>query len=68
MIQHEDGTESEYAHLAVTFVRIGQRIHAGQVIGRVGDTGLATGPHLHLGMKRGWKYVNPLLYLPEVAR
>lgn len=66
VIRHEDGTESEYAHLAATFVRIGQRIHAGQVIGRVGDTGLATGPHLHLGMKRGGKYLNPLLYLPEV--
>jgi len=66
VIRHEDGTESEYAHLATTFVRIGQRIHAGQVIGRVGDTGLATGPHLHLGMKKGGKYLNPLLYLPEV--
>lgn len=66
VICHEDGTESEYAHLATTFVRIGQRIHAGQVIGRVGDTGLATGPHLHLGMKKGGKYLNPLLYLPEV--
>lgn len=66
VIQHEDGTESEYAHLAATFVRIGQRIHAGQVIGRVGDTGLCTGPHLHLGMKRDGKYLNPLLFLPDV--
>lgn len=68
VIRHEDGTESEYAHLAATFVRIGQRIHAGQVIGRIGDTGVCTGPHLHLGMKKGGKYVNPLLYIPEVAR
>lgn len=68
VIRHEDGTVSEYAHLATTFVRIGQKVHAGQVIGRVGDTGLCTGPHLHLGMKKGGKYVNPLLYIPEVAR
>jgi murein DD-endopeptidase MepM/ murein hydrolase activator NlpD len=66
VIRHEDGTESEYAHLAATFVRIGQRIHAGQVIGRIGDTGVCTGPHLHLGMKRDGKYLNPLLFLPDV--
>jgi murein DD-endopeptidase MepM/ murein hydrolase activator NlpD len=66
VIAHPDGTVSEYAHLATTFVREGQRVTAGQVIGRVGDTGLCTGPHLHLGMKKGGKFVNPLLFLPDV--
>ena len=68
VLRHADGTETHYAHLATSYVREGQRVHSGQVIGRVGDTGLCTGPHLHLGMKKGGKYVNPLLYLPEVAR
>lgn len=68
VIRHADGVETDYSHLSATYIREGQTVKAGQVIGRVGDTGLATGPHLHFGMKRGGKYVNPLLYLPEVAR
>lgn len=66
VIRHDDGTETHYAHLATTYVREGQRVKKGQVIGRIGDTGLCTGPHLHLGMKKGGKFVNPLLFLPDV--
>lgn len=67
VIRHDDGMETDYSHLSATYVREGQRVKKGQVIGRIGDTGLATGMHLHFGMKRDGKYVNPLLYL-EVPR
>jgi murein DD-endopeptidase MepM/ murein hydrolase activator NlpD len=47
VIQHQDGVETRYAHLAATGVREGDSVAAGQVIGRVGSTGRSTGPHLH---------------------
>ena len=46
----------------------GQRIKQGTVIGRVGQTGLATGPHLHYQMWRRGKYVDPMkIDLPNQA-
>ena len=38
-----------------------QGIGQGELVGRVGQTGLATGPHLHYGLKKGGRYVNPIL-------
>lgn len=50
---HEDGSMSIYAHLEHSSVRVhpGQRVQAGQVIGLAGDTGFATGPHLHFAVQ-----------------
>ena len=45
---HPDGTETRYAHLQYLYVRPGEMVQAGQVLGTVGQTGRATGPHLHL--------------------
>ena len=44
---HPGGDETIYAHLQYLFVRQGQQIQAGQCLGTVGQTGNATGPHLH---------------------
>jgi murein DD-endopeptidase MepM/ murein hydrolase activator NlpD len=41
-------------------VRAGARVGQGEMVGRVGMTGLATGPHLHYGLKRNGSYVNPV--------
>jgi murein DD-endopeptidase MepM/ murein hydrolase activator NlpD len=41
-------------------VRAGVRIGQGALVGRVGATGLATGPHLHYGLRRDGSYVNPV--------
>jgi hypothetical protein len=41
-------------------VRAGGRIGQGELVGRVGATGLVTGPHLHYGLKRNGVYVNPV--------
>lgn len=48
-IAHEDGTVAEYAHLAhgTDFVKRGQRVAAGDLIGHAGNTGYSSGPHLH---------------------
>jgi murein DD-endopeptidase MepM/ murein hydrolase activator NlpD len=46
-IRHSDGTSSLYAHLSSAGVSDGERIDAGETIGRVGQTGRAFGPHLH---------------------
>ena len=44
---HPGGDETIYAHLQYLFVRPGQQVQAGQCLGTVGQTGNATGPHLH---------------------
>ncbi|WP_052078878.1 peptidoglycan DD-metalloendopeptidase family protein [Spirochaeta lutea] len=48
-IQHPNGTSTLYAHLKDNFVEDGDDVQAGQHIGNVGQTGQATGSHLHLG-------------------
>lgn len=60
-IRHANGYETEYLHALnlAKGVRVGARIKQGQVIGYVGKTGMATGYHLHYGMKHRGRYVNP---------
>jgi murein DD-endopeptidase MepM/ murein hydrolase activator NlpD len=62
-IRHANGYESFYLHLSsiAPGVRRGARITQGQVIGRVGATGVATGPHLDYRLRKGGVFVNPLL-------
>ena len=59
-VRHTSGYESEYLHLSAIAVRAGTRISQGDLVGRVGATGLATGPHLHYGLRRDGAYVNPV--------
>jgi murein DD-endopeptidase MepM/ murein hydrolase activator NlpD len=58
-VRHPNGYETEYLHLSSIAVRTGARVGQGELVGRVGMTGLATGPHLHYGMKKNGRYVNP---------
>jgi murein DD-endopeptidase MepM/ murein hydrolase activator NlpD len=60
-VRHSNGYESEYLHLSSIDVRAGQHLSQGDVVGKVGATGLATGPHLHYGLRRNGGYVNPIL-------
>ena len=60
-VRHNNGYESEYLHLSAIEVRAGERVAQGDVVGRVGATGLATGPHLHYGLRRNGGYVNPVV-------
>jgi murein DD-endopeptidase MepM/ murein hydrolase activator NlpD len=59
-VRHTSGYESEYLHLSAIAVRAGARIGQGDLVGRVGATGLVTGPHLHYGLRRDGRYVNPV--------
>jgi murein DD-endopeptidase MepM/ murein hydrolase activator NlpD len=59
-VRHSSGYESEYLHLSSISVRAGARVGQGELVGRVGATGLVTGPHLHYGLRRNGSYVNPV--------
>ena len=60
IVSHANGYETIYAHLSKIHVRKGQYVAQRQLIGRAGNTGRSTGPHLHYGMKRHGRYVDPL--------
>ena len=62
-LRHPNGYESYYLHLSAFArgVRPGTRVTQGQVIGRVGATGVATGPHLDFRIRRNGAFVNPLV-------
>lgn len=61
-IQHQGSIVSIYGHLSRISVGLvpGDNVEVGEVIGRVGTSGLSTGPHLHFGIERDGHYVNPL--------
>ena len=60
-VRHPNGYETEYLHLSAISVRAGARVGQGELVGRVGKTGLATGVHLHYGLKKNGRYVNPVI-------
>jgi murein DD-endopeptidase MepM/ murein hydrolase activator NlpD len=59
LVDHGAGLVSQYLHLEKMLVGEGEQVAAGQVIGRVGSTGRATGPHLHLGVRLFEQRVDP---------
>ena len=62
-IKHAGGYESLYAHQSRIRVRRGQRVKKGQVIGYVGSTGRSTGPHLHFGLMKRGRWIDPMKVL-----
>lgn len=50
-VRFDDGTRIIYGHMSNVKARLGEHVHAGEVLGFSGNTGHSTGPHLHLGMK-----------------
>jgi len=65
ILRHGNNMFTAYAHNQRMLVRKGNKVRAGDVIGRVGHTGRATGPHLHFEVRQGSTPVNPLAYLPR---
>jgi murein DD-endopeptidase MepM/ murein hydrolase activator NlpD len=70
VVAHDGGIETAYMHLSrfAEGQRVGQRVAAKTVIGYVGATGLATGPHLHFGVKQNGHYVDPSKLTPARSR
>ena len=60
-IEHPNGYRTRYAHLSRISVRKGQRVDKYEIVGRVGATGLATGPHLHYELLRNGRHRNPAI-------
>ena len=61
-VEHMNNYQTMYLHLSrfATGLKTGGKVAQGQVIGFVGQTGYATGPHLDFRMKRNGQYINPL--------
>lgn len=63
IIAHGNGLQTLYGHASAIVVRPGQFVKAGQIVARVGSTGIATGAHLHFEFRINGRPVNPLRYL-----
>lgn len=64
ILEHRNGYYTVYAHNKKNLVAKGDRVSRGQTIASVGDSGNATGYHLHFEVRKGKKTLNPLFYLP----
>lgn len=66
VLKHPGGWTTLYGHAGAFKVKAGQAVKAGQIVGTVGQTGLATGPHLHYELRRNGVPVDPVgFYEPE---
>jgi murein DD-endopeptidase MepM/ murein hydrolase activator NlpD len=63
IMSHSNGFQTLYAHMNATSVGQGAYVQQGAKIGEVGSTGYSTGPHLHFGIFKNGKAVNPLEFL-----
>src|SRR5262249_50204211 len=67
VISHTNGMESYYGHLSKIEVIQGQEIRQGEIVGKVGSSGRATGPHLHYEVRVSGAPVNPYRYLTHTV-
>jgi murein DD-endopeptidase MepM/ murein hydrolase activator NlpD len=63
VLDHGDAVQSAYDHLSTIVVPVGARVRAGQLVGRVGSTGVSTAPHLHFEIRLDGRPVDPVPYL-----
>jgi hypothetical protein len=65
LIDHGNGFETIFAHLSDFSVKEGEKVAKGQLIGKVGNTGMSTGPHLHYEVIKDGRRINPADYMHE---
>jgi murein DD-endopeptidase MepM/ murein hydrolase activator NlpD len=65
VIDHGNGFETLYAHLARISVRAGERVRRGELVGRVGKSGNATGYHLHYEIRKNGRPIDPKPFMDE---
>lgn len=65
-IQHPYGYKSTYGHLGKTYVKAGNTVKQGDIIGEVGMTGHTSGPHTHFELTNNSHYLDPLTLLPNL--
>ncbi|TGY41623.1 hypothetical protein E5347_11460 [Clostridium sartagoforme] len=63
IVKHEDDMETYYGHLNESYVKVGDKIKKGDIIGAVGNTGFSTGPHLHFELRIDDEPVDPTDYI-----
>jgi hypothetical protein len=69
-IEHTNNLTTAYCHLSriVPGLHPGQHVEARQLVGFVGQTGRATGPHLHFAVKRGGSFIDPMVLKMDGVR
>ena len=65
-IKHFDRFETAYLHLSQLYYRTGEKVRAGFIIGKSGNTGNSTGPHLHFAVKEFGRSINPEHFLNDL--
>lgn len=66
IIDHGSGIYTQYYHLSKIFVKVGQKVEKGDIIGLSGASGRITGPHLHFGVVVNQIQVNPLNFIEKI--
>lgn len=67
-INHFNRFETAYLHLSEIYYRVGERVNAGFIIAKSGNTGNSTGPHLHFSVKEFGKNINPTHFLNDLIK
>jgi murein DD-endopeptidase MepM/ murein hydrolase activator NlpD len=65
LVDHKNGYQSLYGHLSSIDVSLNQWVNSGKIIGKVGNTGWSTGPHLHFEIRKKGKACDPVPLLPS---
>ncbi len=68
VIQHDYGFKTKYAHCDKIFVKEGEKVKKGQIIGLVGKTGVTTGSHLHYEILKDNKNISPLDFIKSTKK
>lgn len=66
IVAHEGGYSTLYAHCSRVTTSSGRTVEKGEKIAEVGETGIATGPHLHFELQKDGVYLNPVYYVSPV--